>query len=341
MRGCAAADKLARTANQRREGQIVRIAFASCMYNRVMADQPVWDWIAAQAPDHLLLLGDSLYLDLMTAEHPQTLDDDGFARHLYQLYSELIAQPQFAALVRALPPRRVHAIWDDHDFLWNDACGAELRTVQGGKIRLSTAFLEAFRLSLRHRLDPDSFPGSYDAPAFWNLAQPPLSTPSLDLGEGVLLHLSDGRTHRTRSWLLAEARRSLLGREQMQALGTVIAQAPAETVHLFASGSTLAGYQRYARDLAWLHGLAATHRLLVLSGDIHRNQLDLFRTAGLLLHEATSSGAGVRDAVVAGAARQNYGLLDIGPEALHIRLFKKNRLELERRIDRTSWNILD
>lgn len=215
----------------------MRIAFASCMYNRVMADQPVWDWIAAQAPDHLLLLGDSLYLDLMTAEHPQTLDDDGFARHLYQLYSELIAHPQFAALVRALPPRRVHAIWDDHDFLWNDACGAELRTVQGGKIRLSTAFLEAFRLSLHHRLDPDSFPGSYDAPAFWNLAQPPLSTPSLDLGEGVLLHLSDGRTHRTRSWLLAEARRSLLGREQMQALGTVIAQAPAETVHLFASGS--------------------------------------------------------------------------------------------------------
>lgn len=164
----------------------MRIAFASCMYNRVMADQPVWDWIAAQAPDHLLLLGDSLYLDLMTAEHPQTLDDDGFARHLYQLYSELIAHPQFAALVRALPPRRVHAIWDDHDFL--ERC-LRRRAAHGAgrqdpaQHRLS----RGLRLSLHHRLDPDSF-GSYDAPAFWNLAQPPLSTPSLDLGEGVLLH---------------------------------------------------------------------------------------------------------------------------------------------------------
>src|SRR5690606_20184796 len=124
------------------------------------------------------------------------------------------------------------------------------------------------------------------------------------------LHLSDGRTHRTRTWLLQESRRTLLGAAQRNAFSAVI-NAESQAVHLWASGSTVAGYQRYTHDLAWLKELASRQRMLVLSGDIHRNELDAFYTGGFPLHEATSSGAGVRDAVVVGTSLQNYGVLDI------------------------------
>lgn len=314
----------------------MRIAFTSCMFTRVFDDQPVWDWIGQQAPDRLLLLGDSLYLDVKAAMLPQDMDDDRFARHLFELYGELIGQPQFAALVRAMPQGTIDAIWDDHDFLWNDAQGAEAHPVHSGKVRLSTAFLEAFRAALSRGFAPGSFPAAYNDLSFWNLAQPALSTPSIALAADFWLHLTDGRTHRTRTWLLSEARRTLFGAAQKVRIGTAVRQAP-QAVHLWASGSTIAGYQRYGHDLAWLMGLAARQRMLVLSGDIHRNGLDAFYTGGLPLHEATSSGAAIRDAVVVGASRQNYGLLDIDPQTVTIRLFKRNQLEQQRVLDRQSW----
>ena len=316
----------------------MRIAFTSCMFTRVFSNQPVWDWIGQHAPDRLLLLGDSLYLDVKAPMHPQDMSDDQFAFHLFALYGELMAQPQFAALVAAMPAGTVHAIWDDHDFLWNDALGAEARAqpAHRGKVRLSTAFLEAFRKSLALGFAPGSFPMAYNDATFWDPAQPDLSTPSVGLSADLWLHLSDGRTHRTRTWLLPEAERTIFGAAQKERFRAAIEQAP-QAVHLWASGSTAAKYQQYSGDLEWLTGLAAQQRMLVLSGDIHRNGLDAFYTGGWPLHEATSSGAAVRDAVIVGASRQNYGLLDIDPQSVTIRLFKKNQLEEQRVLDRQTW----
>jgi alkaline phosphatase D len=86
-------------------------------------------------------------------------------------------------------------------------------------------------------------------------------------------------------------------------------------------------------------GLAAQQRILVLSGDIHRNALDAFTNGPNLfpLHEATSSGAALKDAVVAGVVRQNFGIVDIGPQQVDISLFKRNRLEHSRTIFRQPW----
>lgn len=314
----------------------MRIAFASCMFTRACPSQPVWGQIAQQAPDHLVLLGDATYLDVAGPPQPQTMGDDEFAQHLFALYGELLAQPEFAALIGALPAGSVHAIWDDHDFLWNDARGAEERTLHGEKIRLSTAFHEQFRATLAAGLAPGSFPAAYDDARFWDPLQPPLATPSLQLDADLWLHLSDGRTHRTRTWLLAESRRTMFGKAQRDAFAQAIGAQP-QAVHLWASGSTLAGYQHYARDQAWLLGLAANQRMLVLSGDIHRNRLDAFYTGGWPLHEATSSGAAVRDAVVVGALRQNYGLLDVDAQQVAIRLFRSGALEQQRTLSRQSW----
>jgi alkaline phosphatase D len=314
----------------------MRIAFASCAFTRVFANQPVWTRIAQQAPDHLVLLGDSTYFDLAGGPAPQSMSDDEFGQHLFQLYGELIAQPELAALVMGLPPGSVHTIWDDHDFLWNDALGAEERVVHGEKIRLSTAFLEAFRAALAAGLAAGSFPGAYNDPVFWDPNQPPLTTPSLRLDADLWLHLPDGRTHRTRTWLLAESKRTIFGKAQRDAFAQAIAADP-QALHLWASGSTVAGYQRYTRDLEWLKGLAANQRMLVLSGDIHRNEIDAFFTSGWPLHEATSSGAAVRDAVLFGAERQNHGLLDIDAQNVTISLYKRGQLEEQRVLSRQTW----
>jgi alkaline phosphatase D len=77
--------------------------------------------------------------------------------------------------------------------------------------------------------------------------------------------------------------------------------------------------------------------MLMLSGDIHRNEIDAFYTGGWPLHEATSSGAAVRDAVLAGAERQNHGLLDIDVQSVTISLYKRGQLEQQRVLSRLTW----
>lgn len=318
----------------------MRIAFASCMFTALYPEQPVWDWIAAQQPDRLLLLGDSTYFDIDSATHPRDMPDWAFAQHVHRRYAELIAQPQFAALVGGMPLGTVDAIWDDHDFLWNDATGGDLdmRVVHGGKMRVATACLEAFRAALQQRLAAGSFPASPADPLLWNMNQAPLTTPSVQLASDLWLHLSDGRTHRTSTFLVPESKRTIFGGTQKTAFAQVFANAP-QAVHLWASGSTMAGYQRYTKDVAWLMGLASQQRVLMLSGDIHRNALDAFTNGPnrFPLHEATSSGAAVKDAVVAGALRQNFGVVDVGPQQVDIRLFSQNRLEHSRTILRQNW----
>jgi glyoxylase-like metal-dependent hydrolase (beta-lactamase superfamily II) len=49
----------------------MKIAFTSCMSFTVFAQQPVWDQIAAQRPDRLLLLGDTLHVAPVQFPRPE------------------------------------------------------------------------------------------------------------------------------------------------------------------------------------------------------------------------------------------------------------------------------
>lgn len=319
----------------------MRIAFVSCMYAPKFRDQPVWDWIAAQQPDRLLLLGDSTYFDIEMPNqtHPRDMSEDEFAFHAWRRYNAQLTQPQFAALVASLPPDSIDAIWDDHDFLWDNVCGGEreVRVNQAAKVRYGTALLEAFRRTLKQQGVPGSFPAYHDF-SLWFPDQPPATTPSLQLDTDLWLHLSDGRTYRTDSRTNPEAKRTIFGGAQRATFTQAIDAAP-DAVHLFASGSTFGGYRRYPADRNWLKGLAATRRILMLSGDVHYNAMDEFRqeNGGFPLQEATSSGAAVKDLVVVGAMRRNFGLVDIDPATVTIRLFSDNVPNTPRTIDRASW----
>lgn len=90
---------------------LTRIAFGSC------ADQhrpcPIWQTIGDYQPDLLLLLGDTVYADVLDGRlTPAT------PARIQQAYDQLARDPGFTGLRDKVP---MLAIWDDHDFGNNDA----------------------------------------------------------------------------------------------------------------------------------------------------------------------------------------------------------------------------
>jgi hypothetical protein len=318
----------------------MRIAFTSCFSAQLFKQQAVWDEIAAAQPDVLVLLGDSIYLDVggpYSSLGLQQLTENEFAEHAHSRYSAAVAQKQFKALVQR-PELATYAIWDDHDFLWDNACGADV--MKSPELRPlvypSRALFAAWRKALASRLAPGSFPS---APPFWDNKTPAPGYDCVDLGGDVLLHLTDGRSFRKGQG----GSKALLGMAQLDAVEAAMAAAPVGATHLLASGSVFdaqagetwlncpAEYDRMQR-------LAQTYNILILSGDIHDNNLASYTLkAGRSLFEATASGAAVRTAVVIGALQRNYGLLDIDDAQVGISLFKSGSKQYSGNINRATW----
>jgi phosphodiesterase/alkaline phosphatase D-like protein len=320
----------------------MRIAFTSCFSAKLFPEQPVWKEIANAQPDVLVLLGDSIYLDQAPGLIPgvahslsphglQALDAAAFAEHAHRLYQLQLEQEQFKALIAKMN-LRTYAIWDDHDFLWNNACGAD---IMGGALEQLVYPSRALFAAWCDALQGKPFPEK--PPAFDQATRPP-GYRHVDLGLNVHLHLTDGRTWR------AGDDSALLGMEQLAAIERQMEQTGPGATHLLASGSVV---ERRTRE-AWvhcgaeyeqLHRIAAKHNILVLSGDVHDNQLCAYRLdGGRNLFEATASGAALRTLVHFGSLQRNYGLLDIDAENLHIQVFKSNTVpQFRGTIDRQHW----
>jgi alkaline phosphatase D len=97
-----------RTAPAAGSARPLRIAFGSCCKSQIDAQQPIWDAVAAMEPDLFLWLGDNIYAD---SDASQAYTD------LYARQRNIASYARFAARVPQL------AIWDDHDFGYNDATG--------------------------------------------------------------------------------------------------------------------------------------------------------------------------------------------------------------------------
>lgn len=324
------------------------LAFASCMNAVAFKEQPVWDWIAQWQPQDLLLLGDSIYLDGASATNPRDMSADEFRQHVCKRYRLQLAQPQFAALLQRLGPGHVDALWDDHDFLWDQGAGVPVRASfdQRDKLPVTTACFNAFRLALSQGT---SYPAS-DADPSLNLPHPkePDDLPPREVAPGVWLHLTDGRSWRTYedAGRPPPAERQMFGARQLARLQKDI-EDRAGAIHLFASGSALKDWRKaYGNDWVWLRNFSRRHRILVLSGDIHENSsqsLDSEPAGELPLHEATSSGAAAYKLVDFGPRRRNFGILQIEDARLVLRLFKDGQQQQEGAsfaIDRASWRRL-
>lgn len=85
------------------------VAFGSCAHEQAFPEQPIWERIVARAPDALVLLGDTPYIDLGTVA----------ARR--QRHRAFFAFPPVRAALAAIP---TWTTWDDHDYTANDEFGA-------------------------------------------------------------------------------------------------------------------------------------------------------------------------------------------------------------------------
>ena len=332
---------LAHSDGATRKPATMKIAFTSCFSTTVFPQQPVWSQILALKPDVLVLTGDSIYIDELTnPTHPKAMADFEFLQFVAAKYRRQLAQPDFAALIAAVP---TYAIWDDHDFLWNECYEEKAiqKKIYAGLIRASRALFNAYCAQLEGRA---TFPRDDNDARLWNANEPAPGyrevklTQGLPSGAPVHLHLTDGR-----SWRVG---RTLLGSAQRAKIEAAMAAAPADTLHLVASGSVIEAHKGDQwgnfEDLAWLRALADKYRIACLSGDIHANDFHRIPTDnGRMLYDFTASGAAIRRAIWAGTECQNFGLLEIDAATLRsqwVRFGLPGALAPVT-IDRSSWQM--
>ncbi len=282
----------------------MKIAFTSCMSATAYPKQPVWNQILAHAPNFLILLGDSVYNDCppMPSQngglHPSNdnYSDDDFCSHLHGLYQKQLAVPEFKKIIKQIP---TYAIWDDHDFLWNDA-GANLAKspLHRGKAFYSSQLLKCWQSALIS--GGANFPKAHNDPniqgKYANLVNEDYNDfmpgyRKVDISTGIKLHLTDVRSWRKDG--------NIIGKGQRDQIEAAI-RADKTAIHLIASGSTFGGrgsqgWAGYPLDYEWLLGLSSQFKILMLSGDIHQNRFSepIGVDGGMKLFEATSSGAAI------------------------------------------------
>ena len=139
---CATLLAIFAPASRAQQAPLRRIAFGSCADQA--RPQPIWEPIVAIKPDIFLFIGDAIYAD--------TKD----MAVMKKKYDQLAAQPGYQKILRTCP---MWAVWDDHDFGWNDA-GEEYPK----KKESQQLFLEFFK----EAKDSPRWerPGLYDAKVF-------------------------------------------------------------------------------------------------------------------------------------------------------------------------------
>ncbi len=298
-----------------------RIAFTSCSHIEFRPDQPVWDLIAAADPQLLLLLGDTVYMSY------EPTDPWDFER-LDGLYAKQLAHAPFRDLVKRQPTL---AIWDDHDFGIDNACGAD-HPIQRD---------EALRLFLKHMMpiqarrpeDRQRVFGRYDGLP------------------GIRVLMLDERYWREPVWA-GETGRTMLGPDQEQWLFDELADDDDDVrITIACSGSTvdrggpsesLRDYEPFFADLK--KACSRRGHILLLTGDIHYNRFDSHHVddkvgaaSGLAFHEATSSGSAHRT-YRSQRLLNNWGLLTVTDQAVRVDLFDGPRGgDHHWMIDKATW----
>lgn len=114
----------------------MKIAFTSCFRREAFPKQPVWQRILEEDPDYLFLLGDTIYMDYgwkflsrEPSESPRKYSLEKFKAMMVEKYEKQFAIPEFKVLVQHMRNKKgFYAIWDDHDFAWDNARGGEMAT---------------------------------------------------------------------------------------------------------------------------------------------------------------------------------------------------------------------
>lgn len=306
-----------------------KIAFTSCARYQSHVPQVAWDDILRADPDYLVLLGDQIYMDFGIwpfASEPQGVPKrytvtqfEAVMRCKYELqWAEL----HFARLLAHMRAKGgLLGVWDDHDFAWDNAYGADsflAAAVQMPEKRaISRALFHEFMACAPQ--PPDLF-GAVDTP----LARIILLDNRWD---AMPLNLPDP---------------VLMGRRQMDFLAAHLRHDKPYT--LVCAGLTLQhsreNWSRYTNEFAQFQRLVqGVPGVVFLAGDIHRNAFDPPAPNGLPpCYQIISSGVCVN---VLGLPfewdrRRNWTLLALDECAIHVHQHDKKGVT-RWRIERASW----
>ncbi len=305
----------------------MKIAFASCFDALADPKQIVWDQVRAQAPEVLLLLGDTIYMDYgFSLRGPRKWSNQEFADEMYTRYKAQWGVESFRTLIASASVKRIGLIWDDHDFAWNNSCGSgtsSRKAVPLEKRRISKNLFLQFKGRVQQQNITSAYP---DQPSLAHLLAGDDTgiQEAVDYGP-VRIIMLDGRTYREDPDNDDEMpTRSLLGKAQRTWLENQVKAS--NGFKLLCSGSTLArsreSWDRYM-DYQWLldQGFKKT---VVLSGDIHKNAIQLHDGD---LFELTSSGAARPGP---GGGRGNFGILEIAGGLVKVSLYEKDGLDRQK-----------
>lgn len=283
---------------------IQRVAFTSCIRYEAFPDQPQWDEVSSLDPDYLFLLGDQIYMDYgywpFSDEwngRPAQYSDAEFERIMKAKYVRQCAEPHFRKLYDKMRAQnRIFAIWDDHDFAWNNAVGSE---VDLAKRKIS--------FELFSKYFPTSIPNEiYQA----------INTP---LARVIFLDVRSHakRPHSTPS-VLPGSDSDLLGESQFRFLEDELIGDHGKPFTIICSGISLRlgeeCWIRYADDYQRLMQALkqSGKKIIFLAGDIHKNAF-MPPSLECSCYEIVSSGFAVNylGLGIPNDDRHNWGLLEL------------------------------
>jgi hypothetical protein len=296
---------------------------------------------------------------------PAQFSDVDFAAHMYSRYAALWRIMQGSGLWQ-LPDLKVHGIWDDHDFAWDNSIGAgtikpecekSKQPVPASKQQIARYMFRQFFRSLRapaypsnELLTPQRIAQLHEdlsQRVFYSDMLPAGATEGLvELASDVRLLLTDGRTFRT-------------AQEEAGAIGTMFGTAQMDwiksnikpgAITVIAAGGTLdSGPERWVhyREYQELRNFLDTQadaRVLLLAGDVHYT--DVRDNHGPRLIEVVASGAArpFGNWQPWRASRGNYAICDITATDIRVELHEGEPSSWRQRlrsatIDRTSWRL--
>ena len=273
----------------------VRIAFGGGA-GFVPPNERVWDTIAKQKPQALLLLGDNVYSDMPTSPEMQHFS-----------YYRRQSRPEFQRLVSSVP---VYSIWDDHDFGTNDCWGGPETDEPKWKRPVWNVF--------RNNWVNPAYGGGEKQPGCWY---------DFYLGDVHFIML-DGRYYRT-SPKLKEDERSMLGPAQKKWLFDTIAASkstfkvlcsPVPWDYRTKGGSpdTWNGYKKERDEIFAFLDKNDVNGVLLMSADRHRSDLwKIERPGNYPLYEFNSSRltnqhvhGTMKKAVFSYNKKQSFGVVD-------------------------------
>jgi alkaline phosphatase D len=354
----------------------MRFAVTSCSDPLEHSKQKVWASIAQAMPDHLILLGDQIYMDYgpkivsifwnnPANGEPAAFSDLDFAAHQYERYAAQWRSMQGSGLWQ-LPKLKVHGIWDDHDFAWNNSFGAgpiddrqpkNGQPVPASKQQISRHLFRQFFSSLRAPIYPantlqtqnaiDQLNEDLRRRVFFSDMLPADAEHGLvELRDGVNLMLTDGRTFRT-AQQESVSTSSMFGDEQMKWVQGNIKDG---AITLIAAGCTLShGPERWKKykdhdELLNVLSERKDARVLLLSGDIHYTAVEESEAPNLIEVIASGAARPFGNWLPWRASRGNFALCDIAPEAVRVEMREGepgswNASQRVATIDRNSWRV--